>query len=116
MALRRLKLNDYKTEYLLILSSANSSKITVQAIQTGDSAITSTSAARNIGVVFDDRMDIGKQIVNVFQIDMVLSGLEISVREGTVSHLMQHGHLCSPLSYHAMTNVTLSTMGFRNTK
>ena len=57
MALHRLKLNDDKTEYLLILSFANSSKITVQTIPIRDSGITSTFAARNIGVVFDDKMD-----------------------------------------------------------
>ena len=57
MALHRLKLNDDKTEYLLILSSANFSKITVQTIEIGDSEIASTSAARTTGVVFDDRMD-----------------------------------------------------------
>ena len=50
----------------------------VQTIQIGDSEITSTFAARNIGVVFDDRIDIGKQIVKMCQ--TVFSGLEISVR------------------------------------
>ena len=50
-----------------MMSSANSRKITVQTIQIRDAEIKSTSAARNIGVVFDDIMDIGKQIVKVCQ-------------------------------------------------
>ena len=50
MALHILKVNYNKIEYLLILSSANSSKITVQHIHIKDSEKTSTSAARNIGV------------------------------------------------------------------
>ena len=53
--------NGDKTEYVPILSFANYSKTTVQPIQIVDSKI--TYAAWNIVVVFVDRMDIGKQIL-----------------------------------------------------
>ena len=64
MTLPILKL---KTEYVPLSSSANYSNFTLKPIQIATSKITSTSATRNIGIVFDDREDIGKQIANACQ-------------------------------------------------
>ena len=53
VAHHKLKLNDDKTEYQLVVSSQNSDKVAGKPIQIGESKIPPTPSARNIGVMFD---------------------------------------------------------------
>ena len=54
MAHHKLKLNDDKTEYQLVVSSQNSDKVAAKPIQIGEAKIPPTPSARNIGVMFDE--------------------------------------------------------------
>jgi hypothetical protein len=54
-ALNFLKLNDNKTE-LLVLSSKHQDEPTLDSVNIGNDKIASTKQARNIGVVFDSKM------------------------------------------------------------
>ena len=51
-----LKLNDEKTEFLLFGSRQQLSKVSLPFITIGDSQITPSSKARNLGVIFDTTM------------------------------------------------------------
>ncbi len=60
-----LKLNDEKTEFLLIGSRHQLSKVSVPHITIGDSDITPASNARNLGVIFDSSMSLNAHISNI---------------------------------------------------
>ena len=57
MAANKLKLNDQKTEFVLIGKQAHLSKTITSAIKVGDSTITPNKSARNLGFQFDAAMD-----------------------------------------------------------
>ena len=62
MAENFLKLNDDKTEFLIIGSKSQLKKVKTSTIQIGTSVISSTSSARNIGAMFDDKFTFGPHI------------------------------------------------------
>ena len=51
-----LKFNDEKTEFLLFGSHQQLPKVSLPFITIGDSQITPSSQARNLGVIFDSTM------------------------------------------------------------
>ena len=67
MAHHKLKLNDDKTEYQLVVSSQNSDKVAAKPIRIGESKIPPTPSSRNIGVMFDENMNLDIQIKKVCQ-------------------------------------------------
>ena len=60
MIMHRLKLNDYKSEFVYLVSLNNNKSI-------GDISIAPTSSARNIGVIFDSTFQMDAQIGKVCQ-------------------------------------------------
>ena len=60
-----LKLNDEKTEFLLFGSRQQLSKVSLPFITVGDSEITTSSQARNLGVIFDSTMTLKPHISNI---------------------------------------------------
>ena len=60
-----LKLNDQKTEFVLIGSKKQLSKVHVPHITIGDSDITPAACARNLGVIFDTSMSLSSHISNI---------------------------------------------------
>ena len=75
-----LKLNDEKTEFLLFGSRQQLSKVSLPFITIGDSQITPSSQARNLGVIFDSTMTL-KPHIDEFQInvDLRTSGFDNEV-------------------------------------
>ena len=63
-----LKLNDEKTEFLLFGSCQQSSKVSLPFIIIGDSQITPSSQARNLGVTFDSTMTLKPHISNIIRV------------------------------------------------
>ena len=63
-----LKLNDEKTEFLLFGSRQQLSKVCLPFITIGDSQITSSSQARNLGVIFDSTMTLKPYISNIVHV------------------------------------------------
>ena len=63
-----LKLNDEKTEFLLFGSRQQLSKVYFPFIAIGDSQITPSSQARNLGVIFDSTMTLKPHISNIVRI------------------------------------------------
>ena len=59
-----LKLNDETTEFLLFGSRQQLSKVSLPFITIGDSQITPSSQARNLGVIFDSTMTLKPHISN----------------------------------------------------
>ena len=59
-----LKLNDEKTEFLLFGSRKQLSKVSLPFITIGDSQITPSSQARNVGVLFDSTMTLKPHIIS----------------------------------------------------
>ena len=60
-----LKLNDEKTEFILIGSRQQLSKVKVPHLTIGDSNIPSASSVRNLGCIFDSSMSFNDQISNI---------------------------------------------------
>ena len=58
---------DDKTEYQLVVSSQNSGKVAAKPIQIGESKIPPTPSTRNIGIMFDENMNLDIQIKKVCQ-------------------------------------------------
>ena len=63
-----LKLNDEKIEFLLFGSPQQLSKVSILCITIGDSQITASSQARNLGVIFDSTMTLKPHISNVVRV------------------------------------------------
>ena len=63
-----LKLNDQKTEFLLFGSRQQLSKVCLPFITIGDSQITPSSQARNLGVIFDSTMTLKPHISNIVRV------------------------------------------------
>ena len=64
MRLNKLKLNDNKTEFLILGSPMNLAKVNCTTIQIGEDVIKSTKHVRNIGGYFDAEMKMDVQINN----------------------------------------------------
>ena len=60
-----LKLNDDKTEFMLIGSRQQLSKLSIPHITIGDSEICPVSQARNLGTMFDSSMSLSSHISNI---------------------------------------------------
>ena len=63
-----LKLNEEKTEFLLFGSRQQLSKVSLPFITIGDSQITPSSQARNLGVIFDSTMSLKPHISNIVRV------------------------------------------------
>ena len=62
MATNFLCLNDDKTEVLVIASKSMHAKLAIPSVKVGDSSILPTTSARNIGVKFDNLMNLESHI------------------------------------------------------
>ena len=60
-----LKLNDNKTEFMIIGSRQQLSKVTIPHINIGDSEVTAVTKARNLGVIFDSSMTLNSHISSI---------------------------------------------------
>ena len=65
MRRNNLKFNDDKTECLLIGRKSQLKHVTIETISIGDSEITPTESARNLGVIFDTGINMKKHISSV---------------------------------------------------
>ena len=57
-----LKLNDAKTEFLVIGSNKKLQHVTNHTIQMGEDMITASTSARNIGAIFDSKMNMKEHV------------------------------------------------------
>ena len=64
MSVNFLKFNPHKTEFLVISSPHFRHKVQIQDIQVGDAHVQPSSDARNLGVLFDQSMDLKKHVSN----------------------------------------------------
>ena len=65
MQRNHLKLNDTKTEFLVIGSKTQLSQLSNDSIQIGDSIIKSSHSARNIGAIFDCTMSMKEHVATM---------------------------------------------------
>ena len=65
MIRNKLKINDSKTDFLIITSSFLKQSIDDLNIMVGDSNIVSSNSARNFGVIFDKCMKLDYHISSV---------------------------------------------------
>ena len=68
MRANKLKLNESKTEFLVIGSKANLSKVENKHISVGGEAIQNSPAARNLGVLIDEQLSLHNHIHQVAKI------------------------------------------------
>ena len=62
MRLNKLKLNDDKTELIIIAPARHAHKVTINSIKIGDCTVKSSRTARNLGATFDDTMCLNQHI------------------------------------------------------
>ena len=65
MLTHKLKINDSKTEFLMIGTKQQLEKVNITEIKVGDSLIKPVSSARNLGVIFDSNMSMAQHINQV---------------------------------------------------
>ena len=58
----RLMFNDMKTEFIIIGSHQQLSKVTIDSVKVGDSEIKPIESVRNLGAWFDKRMTMNVQV------------------------------------------------------
>ena len=75
----KLKLNDDKTELMIIESRQKLEKFSVVELSVGDTSVAPAGTARNLGVWFDPNLKFDAQITNLiqlFQRIMILSSFD----------------------------------------
>ena len=65
MLSNKLKINDSKTEFIILGTSQQLKKIKINHIKVGDTDITPVESVKNLGVVFDDNLKMDKHITKV---------------------------------------------------
>ncbi len=65
MTLNFLKLNDSKTEFMIIGSKQQLSKVDVTGLRVGEATVTPVDSVRNLGVIFDSNLSMDDHITNV---------------------------------------------------
>ena len=68
MLMNKLKINDSKTEFLIIGSKHQLNIITINSTRIGDSEIKPIASAKNLGVVIDNNLSMGNQITKTCSI------------------------------------------------
>ena len=64
----KLKINDSKTEFLIICSQFSKVTLPKLSVTVGDTEISSSDKARNLGVIFDSFMNLGPHITQVCRV------------------------------------------------
>ena len=62
MRLNKLKLNDDKTELIIIAPARQAHKVTIDSIKIGDCLVKSSNTAKNLGATFDDTMCLNQHV------------------------------------------------------
>lgn len=114
MSLNFLKLNDNKTEFMVIGRYETS----VKSISLGDTTVPHTAYAKNLGFVFDDQMSLDKHISSVSQkcfmhlrnLRRIGSKLTLSLKIQLVhSFILSSLDYCNPV-FAALTEVNLNKL------
>ena len=63
MLANKLKINDGKTELMIIGSKHNVSKLNISSIKIGDAEIKPVSSLRNLGAMIDENLSMENQII-----------------------------------------------------
>ena len=64
MIMDKMKINDIKTEFLIIGTKQQLNEVDIKTLSVGDSAVTPTAMARNLGVLFDENLTLLLHINN----------------------------------------------------
>ena len=75
MKRNHLKLNDSKTEFLILGAPAQLRQLTKEDMMVGDTQVTASSSARNIGAIFDNTLSMKRSYSNNVSI-MLLSSAQ----------------------------------------
>ncbi|KAJ8029601.1 hypothetical protein HOLleu_29037 [Holothuria leucospilota] len=67
MVAYKLKLNDSKTEFIILGAPVQLTKVISNSIKVGDDSIASCDQVRNLGVIFDKHMKMDKHIMYLIQ-------------------------------------------------
>ena len=65
--LHKRMMNDSRTEFVIVVSSGSVDKVSIDTITIGDSSVSPSGSARNIGVIFDNTLCLNDHITKVCQ-------------------------------------------------
>ena len=68
MVMDKMKINDIKTEFLIIGTKQLLNKVNIKTLSVGDSAVAPAAMARNLGVLFDENMTLLAHVNNTCKI------------------------------------------------
>ena len=66
MFTHQLKINDNKTEFLILGSNKMLSKVNIQSLTVGQTKINSVTSVTNLGVIFDKNLSMDLQVNNIW--------------------------------------------------
>ena len=64
MIMDKMKINDIKTEFLIIGTKQQLNKVNIKTLSVGDSAVATATMVRNLGVLFDENTTLLPRINN----------------------------------------------------
>lgn len=100
MLVNRLKLNDSKTDFLIICSQSMRPMVNTESILVGDADISSSSVSRNLGVLFDCNMDFRRHVNKICQLSYFQLRRISSIRrclDGRTAECLVHAFITSRL-------------------
>ena len=77
MYLIKLRLNESKTEFLLIGKSCDSEKTNIRSLDIGEIKVSPCDQERNLGVIFDKALNMKSHILNVSKVFFFINILQI---------------------------------------
>ena len=65
MLSNKLKINDSKTEFIILGGKRQLQKVTIQGLRVGDALISPSSNVRNLGFIFDQNLSMDHHVTKV---------------------------------------------------
>jgi hypothetical protein len=102
MVVNKLHLNPNKTEFLVMCAPRQRHKICITELNVAGTLVTSAAFARNLGVWFDDSLNMVEHLKHVFKVALVYLRLIKSIRNSidqSATEKLVHAFITSRLDY-----------------
>ena len=122
MIIDKMKMNDGKTEFMIIGTRQQLTKVTIYSLTVGNSSITAVDKARNLGVWFDSNMNFNVHITKtcnlffyfLYNIRRIRKYLTYeSTQKLVIALVIEHLDYCNSLFYGCRRIKSTSCSGFK---
>ncbi|KAI0243324.1 hypothetical protein LSAT2_015918 [Lamellibrachia satsuma] len=84
-----VKLNDGKTEFIVVGSKQQRSKVNITEVRVGDTMINPSDSARNLGIIFDENLSMDKYITAFHQSSLMDNYVEDKLADWGMQHMIE---------------------------